>query len=49
MDDAALLAAESEQLDAELAAVLFHRLDLARSGFDLDRHATEDFGGVGRG
>ena len=48
VDDAALLAAEAEQLDAELPAVLFHRLDLARRGFDLDRHAAEHFGGIGR-
>ncbi len=46
--DAALVAAEAQQFDAELAAVLFQFLHLARGGFDLDRHAAEDFIGIGR-
>ena len=36
------VAAEAEQLDAELAAVLLHRRTWLRRGLDPDRHAAED-------
>jgi hypothetical protein len=47
MHDAALLAAEAQQVDAELATVLLHFAHLAPGGFDLDRHAAEHFSGIG--
>ena len=46
--DAALIALEIEQLDAELGAVLLQLRDLLRGRFDRDRHAAEDLLGAGR-